>query len=363
MFVVIVFRRSLWAWFFLFLLPNTSTHYAFLTPLLGAWLFCRGNKSLAGGALVLGGCLLAAVSVWPAADLRPSAVMPADPVVRGIYELFWNSISVQPAFRLPPIWNGVVSPLTAIPLGLVPLVLGASGLRARREDVLLFLSAYALLFGFGIGAYLCFPRHLGIAVVIFIGLLWSQVEDGIKLNFSSLTWLVMMALSGLVFLIGGLVYSFSAANGLAAFARATDLDRLPWASVMGYDGTDYSGRTGQPTLNLQKGCWNTFQIWNYEAGTPPAPSILTTRLHRLSTLPDGAVVISEVPLPPEAGARELARFVGAMTEQTLIVSRLPHQAGVAAPFPDCRAQGWGRSLRGGRIGSSDAGLPAKAAAR
>ncbi len=338
-FVFILARRSVWAWVVLALLANTSTHYALLACVCAGWLWVNGNRSWTGLAVLgLGGALWLA-SIWPAADMRPSAKMSSDLVGRGVEQLYYNSISI---LAVAPgrwaVWQGGAGLALALPLAVAPIALGGLGLRARTADWVAFLVFYAVLLAFGILAYTCFPRHLGIAAVFFIGLLWVQTEDGLPPNPSAWGWLGMMAIGGIAFLVTAAFHDFSAANAMADYARRAGVVDRPWAAVPGYLGLDLSGRLGVRTLNLQRGCWNTFQTWNYDPTRPVDDRVLAARLARFAAVPGGGYVLTDLDLPPTLAGRPVARFQGVMVGQDLRLYHVAQGRTAASPFPDCAAR-------------------------
>ncbi|HEY3696742.1 hypothetical protein [Phenylobacterium sp.] len=337
-FTFVALRRSPWAWVVLALLANVALHTAILAGICAVWLISEGRWSRAGAATLAAGGLISLATLWPAADLVRALPLEGGWFAQLLVALSWNSLSILPAWPIDatPGWSTRTPALASITLGALPPLLGAVALRRNRLHVLLFLAFYAGLFAVSALVYTSFPRHFGLAAMLFIGLLWAQAEAGERLHPTAWAWLGIMAVGGAWFAASALVQPFSNARQLAAWIRSQGLEDQPWASMPGYHGLTLAAQLGRPSYNLQKGCRDTFQRWDYNPEAPMSDADLAARLGAFSQAVNGGYLLTDRPRLPVTDATKVAGFAGGMFGQPLYVYRLAPGGPERRPPPDCR---------------------------
>jgi hypothetical protein len=166
--------------------------------------------------------------------------------------------------------------------------------------------------------YVALLRHLGFAALLMIGLLWAQAEAGERLNVVARTWMALAALGGIWFAATALVLPFSAASALSDWTTRTGTVNKPWATTWGPVGVYYSSIGGRPTFNLQKGCWNTYQRWDYDT----AKTVTNGDITAFAQATGGGYVLSPDQLKAVPGRRLERTFAGVMAGETVYVYRV-----------------------------------------
>ncbi len=317
-FAFVALRRTRWSWVLLALMCNTAVHLAVLAG-VGALLliFVERRWSWSGAALLALSGLVALATVIPAPDVQPrpaagvaflahleNAVqtMSSDiaPVAVGVYPAFW-------------LWSPP-APVAAA-LGAVTLMLGLIIFRRDWRLAAAYLVFCLGLIIIGVAVYPIHLRHVGLIVVLSIGLLWIDKDRSGRDPCGIATlWLASLAVGGLWMVGCSFFQPFSYARPLEDWVRSRGLANAPWAAFPGTLGGDFSGVFERPTFNVQKDCWNTYQRWNYNYDIRPSGPALGDRLEAFSEAVGPAFLLTDTPLDagPNLRNRQLARFSGAM---------------------------------------------------
>ena len=335
-FAFVAARRSRGAgpWVLLALLANVSVHTAILAAVCALWMLKEGRWSWKGCAILGLGAGVALLTLWPAHDALSSLPKAQTPVVRALNSLAHASRLLLWSEPLRPAasWGTLVlTPAVCLVGALFPLV-GCLALGRRRDHQALFSLCFLGLFVFGTVVYVGCLRHLGFAALLMLGLLWAQAEDGERLNAVARTWMAMAALAGVWFAVTALVLPFSGASALSEWATQTGRVNRPWAAAWGPMGLDFSGVTGRPTFNLQKGCWNTYQRWSYDTTKVVTNGDITA----FAEATGGGYLVSPVQLKAAPGRQLERAFHGPMLAETIYVYHVwPLGPERPKPLPSC----------------------------
>jgi hypothetical protein len=307
--------RGIGPWVLLAMLANVSVHTAILAGVCALWLLTDGRWSWKGCAILGLGFGIAVLTVWPAHDairyVHDTPLLRAAATLARASALFTWSDPLHPA----AVW-GAIPPLPiALVLGALFPLLGVRALSRNRDHQALFLLYFLALFVFGTVVYVAWLRHMGFAALLMIGLLWAQAEEGERLNAAAGAWMALAALGGVWFAATALVVPFSGAAALSEWATQTGSANKPWATTWGPIGVYYSSIAGRPIFNLQKGCWNTYQRWNYDT----EKAVPDGEISAFAQATGGGYVVSPVRLAPVAGRRLERIFDGPMSQETLYV--------------------------------------------
>jgi hypothetical protein len=332
-FVAVRRARGIGPWVLLAMLANVSVHTAILAAVCALWLLKEGNWSWKGCAILGLGAGVALLTLWPAHDVVSPISFARTPVARAVVTLAEASdlLTWSDPFRLTAVWEAVMPMPAALPLGaLFPLV-GILALRQNKSHIELFLLFFFTLFVFSATVYVAFLRHLGFVALLMIGLLWAQVEAGERLNAVARGWIALAALGGIWFAATALVVPFSGASALSEWATRTGTVNSPWATTLGPIGVYYSNIDGRPIFNLQKGCWNTYQRWNYTAKT-----VTNGDITAFAQATGGGYVLSPEQLKALPGRQMERVFDGVMLGENIYVYRV-WPIGPARPWalPTC----------------------------
>jgi len=315
-FVAVRRARGVGPWVLLALLANVSVHTAILAAVCALWLLQEGRWSWKGCAILGLGAAVALLTLWPAHDFVSPISFVRTPAARGVVTLAEASdlLTWSDPFHLTAVWGAVMPMPAALPLGaLFPLV-GILALRQGKSHMELFLLFFFALFVFSAMVYVASLRHLGFTALLMIGLLWAQVEAGKHLNAVARAWMTLAALGGIWFAATALVLSFSGASALSEWATRTGTVNRPWATTMGPIGVYYSSIGGRPIFNLEKGCWNTYQRWNYTAKT-----VTNGDITAFAQATGGGYVISPEQLSARPGRQMERVFDGVMLAEPIYV--------------------------------------------
>lgn len=331
---VVTRRQKIVPWVFLALLANVAVHTAILAAVCALWQLREDRWSWKGGAILGLGLGVALLTIWPAHDVIGSYSTAHTPFVRGMVTLAKTSGLLTWSDPTHPVavW-GAVTPLPfALTLGaLFPLV-GVLALGRNTDHKLLFLICFLTIFAFGTLVYVALLRHLGFAALLMIGLLWAQVEAGERLNATARAWMALAAIGGVWFAVTALFVPFSGAAALSTWAMRSGSVNMPWAASPGHAGVSYSAITGRPTFNLQKGCWNTYQRWNYDPAKPVTDKDITA----FTQATGGGYLVGAVQLPAAPGRQLEQVFNGEMSGETTYVYRVRPTGSVRlVTLPNC----------------------------
>jgi hypothetical protein len=224
-----------------------------------------------------------------------------------------------PVGRFPAVWLWSPPPPIDFALGILTPVLGVLALRRDWRLAATFLAFCLGLLFVSVAIYPIHVRHAGLIVVLLIGLLWIEKDrSGADPNIVARLWLAALAAGGIWIAGCSFFQPFSYARPLADWVRERKLADTPWAAFPGFLGSDLTGQFGRPTFNVQKGCWNTYQRWNYDYDDRPRGAALGQRLEDFAQAVGPAYLITDAPLDagPNARTQLAATFSGAMFSGT-----------------------------------------------
>jgi hypothetical protein len=157
----------------------------------------------------------------------------------------------------------VAAGLLAFPLGLA--------LARGRSFKWGFALLYAGLLILALWLQELLARDVGILFVFLVGGLWVALERGEKLRPLAWVWMAVLAGCGLPFVLESQTTPFTHSLIIADWIRAHGLANETWGAWPGREGTMLSAELGRPTINLEKGCLNTFLRWDYPHDEIPDP--------------------------------------------------------------------------------------------
>jgi hypothetical protein len=329
----VALRRTFWAWVLLALLANVALHCAILAAICALWLLMEGRWSWKGAATLAVGGLIALAIMWPAADVVRAA--PLQPSWLGnLFAAFWNAQALL-GLNLPGV-TPFVLPLGVL-IGLAALVYGGFALRQDRRFVLLYAGFALLLLTTATTVYMTSARHLGLLYILAVGFAWAKVEEGETLSWELRAWFATLAVAGLWTIAWQFTHPFSPAKPVATWARANGVLEKPWTAWRPQNGLDFTSQTGRPTYNLLKGCWNTYQRWDYNPEVKVTEAELARRINGFATATGEAYMIaSELP-PGVRGQRLISVGKPKQVGSSLWVYYVPGLgSGSARELPRCR---------------------------
>lgn len=319
--VLLIFSAlALWrtwlSWFLLGMACFISLHFIGLAGAIGLWRHVQGPGTVVArglGLLFIALCgVMSLMSLWPAADI----VAPVN-----------GKFGFAQLLRTLVYSGGVLWPITPHGgwllenwwLELLPIAcLSAAGLWIVIWNVSTgAMTARVLAFGFFVGllvisvtTYQIYTRHLGLVFVLMIALVWSRALDGHRpgRTFEWVSvWLAGMGLIAMVMLTG---QTFSGGHVAARWVEKNGLADRPWAAYPGWHSIDFAAVNGRPTLNLQRGCLDTYQRWVYPASQLLGSDEAAARiLAAVKTAGGTLYLMTSEPLPA------LLEFVGLTAER------------------------------------------------
>jgi hypothetical protein len=237
-----------------------------LAVALGAVLFIKDRSWL--GAAILGlGCFAAVITVYPLATDIYYAPLRANGLMRLLRTMADLSAAMVPSVPGVPYRYGELLPmLLGFHLGLALPIVAALALRDCPLTVG-FISIYAGLVVFGTVVYELAPRHVGVLFVFFIVGLWLRREQNREpLAVWAWAWLAVMAACGVPYIATSHMQPFTKSSQMAKWAQAHGLAQELFGAWPGRAGTLLTAQLGVPTINVQKGCVNTYVRWTRDDG-------------------------------------------------------------------------------------------------
>jgi hypothetical protein len=261
----VALRRSIWGWICLALAANTVATFTLGAVALGGVFFFQ-RRSWFGAALLTVGCLVAVATIYPIApDLHPSGMPNPNHLLGAIFAIHGLSAALVPNIpSVPYEWLIILPYWPGFIVGLLIPLLGALALRDR-----LLIVGFLIMWGgvllLGMFTYPLSPRHVGVLFIYLVAGLWMQCEEtGNRLPIAAWLWLGIGAACGLPFVATSYMRPFTPAVEVANWMRTHGLENEIWGSWVGVAGIPITAETGVPTLNVQKGCTNTFLRWDYD---------------------------------------------------------------------------------------------------
>jgi hypothetical protein len=349
-FAFVALRRTRWSWVLLALMCNTAVHLAVLAG-VGALLliFVERRWSWIGAALLAVSGAIALVTMFPAPDTFPRPVVgfALTAHLSNAVQTMAADIAPVPVGLYPAIWLWSPPAPIAAALGAVTMMLGLMVFRRDWRLAAAYLIFCIGLVVIGVAIYPIHLRHVGLIVILLVGLLWIDKDrSGADPGMLARVWFSALAAGGLWMAACSFFQPFSYARPLADWIEARGLAKAPWAALPGVLGTDVSGEFNRPTFNVQKDCWNTYQKWNYDFDWSPTGEPLGRRLETIAEALGPTYLLTDSPL--DAGrdlrARRLATFSGAIFSQVdprprLFVYRIDPARSVPRRLPACDPAG------------------------
>jgi hypothetical protein len=260
----VALRTSIWSWLCLALLANIAAPFTLVAVVLGTLLFIE-QRSWSGAAILAAGCFAAVMTVYPLPPdlyLSPLRMSVALRLLRTTAEL---AAAVVPSIPNVPYSYGVYLPmLLGFHLGLAVPILGALALRDRWLTAG-FLAVYVGLVVLGTFVTQLSPRHVGVLFMFLVAALWLQREQkGEALRAWAWAWLVVMAACGLPYMATSHMQPFTQSSEIAAWVRAHNLADEIFGALPGRAGALLTSQIGLPTINVPKGCINTYIRFNHD---------------------------------------------------------------------------------------------------
>lgn len=285
LFAFLATRRSPWSWLFLALMVNVSAHFIILSAILVAarlviepW---PPRRTFALGIFVwVGGCVIAVATLAPAADAQPAIQLFPDFWINLANALNWASAAIAPGVLY---WGHAVPAPESVLVGLAALPLGAAALASRPRLAILWSLFYCTLIALSALVYTAYGRHVGLAPLLLVALLWMDGEEsGAQPGLAARAWIGALALFGLAAIGPALATPFSAGDMAVEWLRANGLDKRIVCAYPGWNGLDLSPRLEAPYHNLQTGRLTRFETWNYAAQPSNDPAALAALLREAS---------------------------------------------------------------------------------
>lgn len=106
-------------------------------------------------------------------------------------------------------------------------------------------------------------RHVMLAAVVFIAVLWRQGAARIPIHRPAAIWLAASALCGLLMAGFALTTPFDTAPAAARAVRGLRLENETWLSFPAQHAQGVPALTGIPFEGVELGCRQTFVRWNF----------------------------------------------------------------------------------------------------
>lgn len=207
--------------------------------------------------------IAAAWSVIPAPDFvsvyRPSP--PLEMLARWLTEMAVVALPVQ--WDGGPRWDAPwITPATPL-LGIAFLAMLYHQTRARPVERVVAIGFPLFLLAFMLAVHVLAIRHVMLAAVVFIAVLWRQGAARIPIHRPAAIWLAASALCGLLMAGIALTTPFDTAPAAARAIRDLRLENETWLSFPAQHGQGVSALTGIPFEGVELGCRQAFVRWNF----------------------------------------------------------------------------------------------------
>lgn len=216
-----------------------------------------------GVALFVLCSLLAAWSVIPAADFV-SVYQPSPPL-----ELLARWLTEMAVVALPVQWDGGprwdapwVTPLTPL-LAIAFLAMLYHQTRERPVQRLVAVGFALFLLVFMLAVHVLAIRHVMLAAVVVIAVLWRQGAGGVSIRRPTAIWLAASAAGGVVMAGFALTIPFDTAPAAARAIRDLRLENETWLSFPAQHAQGVGALTGIAFEGVELGCRQGFVRWNF----------------------------------------------------------------------------------------------------
>lgn len=309
-FLALAFWRSRAAWLALALLPLCDFFFGVIA---GALVLVRLRDRedpvwpLRGLGLFIVGGIAAAWTVVPAHDIVSD---PARGVLGGTFAFVQQIGTLMLPWQTGddgPLWNG--SAPNSLWLALTPLfpLLCIRSLRGDRLSQALIFGLLGLLFLFGMVIYPVYLRHVALAALLLIALVWLRAARGGALHGLFRLWLCSTAICGLATAAISFQLPFDSAREAALVIRKQHLEDKLWFAFPAYRGIAVAGESGMRFGRLDLLCSSQLMRWNHRTAIKTFPTWLDA-LHRARKRYGAFYLLTSVrhPLPPSLATRVAA---------------------------------------------------------
>ena len=268
LFLFLAFKERFAAWVILALMANISLHFAALSGVLALYLvWCEKRYNVKGMALYGLGCAFAVFCMIPAADFQP-----AQPQVGFFTERLSESLLRSSAAIVPmdvSTWSMFWGAMTPSPLGsFIAAAIPFAAMVILRKDLklaCLFMLLYVAMLFISTKFYLGYTRHFGVIYLCIVGLQWIHMERRKRMSQLFTLWMAIVAFSGIWTNMWISKVPFTPMKALGKAVLNHHLENKMWVAYPAWHSIDFSAYIGKPVYNLQKGCMDTWQRWNYHA--------------------------------------------------------------------------------------------------
>ena len=273
--VAALWKRPRLVWLAIAILPMCDFLFGVISVLFVALRLRERRVYWPFAALWLASGLIAAWCVRPAPDIA-SALLPETPVIE-----FWQWLARMGTLGLPlqwgavlPQWNKPPTLWLGAPALLAFFAMAWIELRKRRDFAAVFAAFVAVLLVFDLTVYQLSIRHLTLAAMLLIVLVWRMAEDGVDGDADGgadggaprsawwRAWLIVIAACGLFTAAIALAIPFDTAPEAAATINRLGLREKTWVAAPRPSAQGIAAIGGMMTERLMQHCTEDFMRWN-----------------------------------------------------------------------------------------------------
>lgn len=277
----------------------------------------------------------AAWSVLPAPDFvsvyRASA--PLETLARWVSEMAVVTLPVQ--WDGGPRWDAPwVTPVTPL-LGIAFLIVAYDQTRRRPVERAVAIGFPLVMLAFMLAVHTLAIRHVMLAAVMFLAVLWRQGAAGVAIRLPTAVWLAASALCGLATAAFALARPFDTAPEAARTIRAMKLEQETWLSFPAQHAQGVSALTGIPFEGVERGCRQAFIRWNFRHQLTD-PQRLRAWLQREAARGGTFYLLTQHRPAPGGPARHLTTIAPGLDGKVYHIYRVHgERSGRRAPAPPC----------------------------
>lgn len=260
------FRRNRASWFALAQLPMADFLFGVLSIglIVLAWKERRLWWPGLGLWLILG--LLSAWTVRPAPEMIPALKLEGPAMDAMIYLVRLGALLLPlhiGAGNL--VWNNPPPVMIALPCAVGWLVMAWRLLKRDSLSAILFFGFTAITLLFSVTVYPLAIRHLSLAVLLLVLLLWRLRETDSARPGLFLGWLAVASACGLLVAGLNLVKPFDTARQAARYIEDHGLADRHWVTFPDSRAQGVSALLGLEFERVERACTQSFIRWNYRS--------------------------------------------------------------------------------------------------
>lgn len=252
-------------WLVLAILPLVDFLFGVISGILLLLKWRERDLWWPGVGLWLIGGLAAAWTVIPAPDMVPAyAMIPLD---TGWLQWFDKLSGVALPFQggIAPQWNAPVQPVGSVAwIGFIALCWVQT--RRNPTHLLLMFGFLAFTFVFSLAFYPISLRHMMLAALVLIALVWREAIDGTAPSRWFLLWLGLAAIASVVTSAAVFTKSFDTAGKAIAEIEQRGLDGEHWIAFPDWRIPALSARSGMRFERPEQHCMLQFVRWDHRTG-------------------------------------------------------------------------------------------------